>query len=106
MWLLDIKNSTRKNKKLKATFCLCEKKNACKGSNHDIVHFGQRGSETFIDGEGDGDLERKRNYIARHEKRENWNVPISPASLSRWLLWGPSTSITKNIAAFKKRFNV
>ena len=45
-------------------------------------------------------------YIARHKVNEDFNDPMSRGALSRWLLWGESRSFAKNLAAFKKRFNV
>jgi hypothetical protein len=74
MWLLSIKKSTKPDKKYTATFCKCEKKNACKGTNHKVVQFGQAGSETFIDSK---DEKKKAAYLARHRKAENWNDPTT-----------------------------
>lgn len=50
--------------------------------------------------------EDRKNYIARHKVNENFNDPMSPGALSRWLLWGESRSIEKNIRAFKNKFNL
>jgi hypothetical protein len=51
------------------------------------------------------DNDRKKLYLARHKKNENWNDPTTPGSLSRYLLWNKPT-LTASIADFKKRFNV
>ena len=43
-------------------------------------------------------------YIARHTVRENWNDPYSAGALSRWLLWGDTTSLDKNHEIFMRMF--
>jgi hypothetical protein len=50
------------------------------------------------------DKERRMLYLIRHKKNENWNNPKSAGALSRWILWGDSTSIATNLAAYKRRF--
>ena len=49
---------------------------------------------------------RRERYLMRHRARENWNEPMTAGSLSRWLLWGPSTSLSANVRTFKNRFNL
>ena len=69
-----------------------------------IVHFGQRGGSTYIDHK---DKEKRAAYIARHSKNgENWSNPKTAGALSRYLLWGDSTSLRSNIATYKRRFNL
>lgn len=102
MWLLNITKSDKPEKRLKATFCKCEKKNECKGSNHKVVHFGSKGGSTYID---HGDDEKKKNYIARHRVNEDFNNPTTAGALARWVLWNKKT-LTASIADFKKRFNL
>jgi len=102
MWLLSVKNSPKPEKKLMATFCKCEKKNECKGKNHKVVHFGSKGSSTFIDSK---DNKKKDAYIARHKVNENFNDPTSAGALSRWILWNLPT-LSGSIAFFKKKFNL
>ena len=69
-----------------------------------IVHFGQRGGSTYID---HSDKDKRAAYIARHSKNgENWSNPKTAGALSRYLLWGDSTSLRTNIASFKRRFNL
>ena len=67
MWLLSVTKSDKPEKKLKATFCKCEKKNECKGSNHKVVHFGQKGSSTYPDHKDD----EKKKIISQGIKRTN-----------------------------------
>lgn len=76
-----IAKSTRAGKRFMATF-----------ANGKVVHFGAAGGRT---------------YIARHSKNnENWTNPYSPGALSRWLLWGDSTSMDTNHRMFMKNFKV
>lgn len=51
------------------------------------------------------DPKRKAQYIARHEKSENWNDPKSAGALARWILWNKPT-LTASISDYRKRFNV
>lgn len=85
-----IEKSTRAGKRFMATY-----------ANGKVVHFGQAGGQTYID---HGDKAKREAYLARHKKRENWNDPFSAGSLSKFITWGESTDINKNIEAFKKRF--
>ena len=102
MWLLDIKKSPKPDKKLEATFCLCEKKNTCKGTNHKVVNFGSKGSSTYIDHKDD---KKKEAYLARHKVNEDWTKPTTAGALSRFILWNKKT-LSASIADFKKRFKL
>jgi len=53
-----------------------------------------------------GDRDARMRYLMRHRKNENWNNPKSAGALSRYILWGDSTSIETNLAAYKRRFNL
>lgn len=87
-----IKESTRPTKRYMATF-----------SNGKTVHFGSRGSTTYIDHK---DKKKRDDYIARHKVREDFDNPYSAGALSRWLLWGDYTDLEKNHKAFMKRYKV
>ena len=91
---MKVESSNRKGKRYVAIFKFGSK-----------VHFGQMLGQTYID---HGDKEKRAAYIARHgaSGRENWEDPYSPGALSRWLLWGDSTSLEENIRAYRKRFDV
>lgn len=69
-----------------------------------LVPFGALGYDDFIT--SGGDTRKKRNYLAKHRKREDWNDPKTPGALSRWILWGPTTSIEENIKKFKRKFSM
>lgn len=87
--------ATAKGKRLKAVF---------KGDGKQkTINFGSKGGSAYPDHKND---KTKAAWIARHKVREDWTVPDNAGSLSRWILWGDSTSIAKNITAFKKKFGL
>ena len=49
---------------------------------------------------------RRANYLSRHRSRESWSNPRTAGSLSRYILWGDSTSLQANLKAFKRRFSL
>lgn len=102
MKLLGIKPSERATKKYVATFCMCDGETKCCDKERKRVHFGQKGSSTYIDHK---DEKKKDAYIARHKVNENFNNPLSSGSLSRFILWN-KTTLSASIADFKKRFNL
>ena len=71
----------------------------------DLHHheFGSATGKTFIDGRSN---KEKLAFIARHRKNKNWNNPHAGAYYSRYLLWGPYTSLLKNIKALEKKDNI
>ena len=89
--LLSIKPSTRKDKKYMALF-----------SDGTLTHFGQKRYEDFTMHK---DPERKQRYLLRHISRENWNNPISPGALSRWILWNKPT-VEESLKDYIKKFNL
>ena len=92
---VNIKPSTSQGKKMMAIFYDEAKKKVR------TTHFGDVGYEDYTT---HGDLQRKMNYLERHEKRENWNDYMTTGSLSRWILWNRPTltaSIDNYIGRFK-----
>lgn len=91
---MEIYESNRKGKRFVAVF-----------RDDTIIHFGLDAGTTYID---IGDKQMRKNYIARHRGsgKEDWTDPKTAASLSRWILWGDSTSLEKNIEEYIKRFNL
>ena len=69
---------------------------------NNTVKFGATG---YSDYPTHKDEERKKSYISRHEKRENWGKSgVNTAGFwSRWLLWNKKT-ISGSLADIKKRF--
>jgi Family of unknown function (DUF5754) len=52
------------------------------------------------------DKEQRSRYISRHSKDMATGDPTRAGFLSRYLLWGESTSMMKNLAAYRRRFNL
>ena len=52
------------------------------------IPFGRKGASDFIKHK---DEERKKRYIDRHKKNENWNDPKTAGFYSRWLTWNKPT---------------
>ena len=67
------------------------------------VPFGARG---YLDYTQHHDRLRRANYLSRHRSRESWSNPRTAGSLSRWILWGDSTSLQTNLRAFRRRFSL
>ena len=97
---LEIKNSQAKGKRFVAIFT------DDKGKSKK-VNFGLKNPKkgTFID---HGDKELRKNYIARHEVNEKkfYNDPMRAATLSRFILWGNSSSLKQNIETYINKYNL
>lgn len=50
------------------------------------------------------DTERKERYLQRH-KHEDWSVPDTAGSLSRWILWN-KTSFENSVKDYCEKFNL
>ena len=87
--LVKLIPSKNKNKKWTAIF-----------SNHQPVDFGAYGYEDYTTHQ---DPERKRLYILRHQKNEDWANPYKPGTLSRYILW-EYTNLEQAIREYNKRF--
>jgi hypothetical protein len=96
MKLLKITESTKPEKKLMAIF-------ETDSGRTKTIHFGQRGADDFTI---TGDKAQRERYINRHSANENFNKPDTASALARWVLWGDSKSRSKNIADYKRRFNL
>ena len=95
--LIEIIPSTRANKKLMAIFEI--NYNTLKK-----IHFGSKFSETYLD---HNNLLKKANYIKRHKAlgTEDYNDPLTPASLSLNILWNKPT-FEESLEDFKNKFNL
>lgn len=93
---VEIKPSTNKNKKYMAIFFDDNNKRI------KTTHFGSKGMSDFTINK---DKERKERYLKRHQKRENWDAPMTAGALSRWILWNKPT-LKGSIRDYKKRFNL
>lgn len=88
--------SNRKDKRMSATFYDKDKQIVA------TTHFGLRDGSTFID---HNDKTKKENYLKRHSVRENWMNPLTPGSLSRWILWNYET-LDKSISDYSRKFGL
>jgi hypothetical protein len=69
---------------------------------HQIVKFGSLGYEDYTT---HGDIRRKKLYLLRHRKNEDWTNPRTPGALSRWILWN-LPSLDDSIDDYVKRFRM
>lgn len=92
--LLEFKESTRPNKKYMVVLEDDNKKRT--------VHFGAKGASDYTIHKDD---ERKKRYLDRHRKNENWNDPFTAGALSRWILWNKKT-LDASLKDFIKRFRI
>ena len=87
-----IKASTNPKKKLMAQFSDPKK----------TIHFGAAGASDYTINKDD---DRKKLYLDRHRKNEDWSNPRTAGALSRWILWNKPTR-QASIADFKRRFSL
>ena len=91
---IKIIKSKNKNKKYDAIFLNINT------NKNKKVSFGAAGMSDYTKHKND---ERKKRYINRHKKRENWNNLISPGALSRWILWNKKT-FKASLSDYKRKF--
>ena len=65
--------------------------------------FGAKGMDDYTKTK---DKEQRARYIKRHSKDMATNDPTRAGYLSRYLLWGESTSLMANLRAYRSRFNL
>lgn len=53
-----------------------------------------------------GDKEQRERYRSRHAKDLRSGDPTRAGFLSRFILWGDSTSLRANVEAYRNRFNL
>ena len=95
--LLDVVKSDKAGKKLRATFS-----NDTTGRNN-TVHFGD---STMDDYTLTKDKEQRSRYRSRHAKDLDTGDPTRAGYLSYYILWGDSTSVAKNVAAYRNKFHL
>ena len=66
------------------------------------INFGSDVSTTYVEGATE---QTRENYIKRHKVNEDWGS-INAGSASRYILWGESRSIKKNLKNYIKRFGI
>ena len=88
----NLRISPREHKRFMITFSNPKK----------TIHFGQLGGSTYIDHKN---KIKRENYLKRHAVREDWNH-VNAGSLSAFVLWGPTTSITKTLVEYLEHFGI
>lgn len=105
--LLRITKSSNQSKKWDAIFMIDGKeKKVSFGANgyRDYTLINNKNSKFYLPKILDRNVV-KSSYIRRHEKKENWNNPLTAGALSRYILWNKKT-LNSSIRDFKKRFKV
>ena len=74
-----------------------------KGDKRRTIHFGATGYSDYTQHK---DKERRARYIARHQKRENFNDPFSAGFWAKKILWGETTSVRTNFNKVVKQYNL
>ena len=92
MKFISLEKSNKPNKKLVITF----------SDPKLTIHFGSKNSSTFLDHH---DEVKRVNYLKRHIVNEDWNQ-INAGSLSKWLLWGKTTDLERNLMQYLNHFNI
>ena len=94
--LKTVRKSHKSEKKWDAVFD--------KNGREKVVSFGAAGMSDYTKNK---DKTRRALYLQRHSGMgEHWTRPDTPGALSRWILWGPSTSFRQNLKTYKKRFHL
>ena len=97
MKLKTIRRSHKPEKKYDAVFVTDK-------GREKVVPFGAAGMSDFTKHKN---KTRRARYLARHSGMgESWDKPDTPGALSRWILWGPSSSFRKSVKAYKRRFKL
>lgn len=98
--LISVVRSTRDGKKWAAVF---ENALSRTQTRRSTTHFGAIGMEDYTMHK---DPQRRALYRKRHRKDLETRDPTRAGFLSWHLLWGPTTSLRKNIELYKKRFSL
>jgi hypothetical protein len=69
---------------------------------HQIIKFGAFGYEDYTQHH---DLRRKKMYLLRHRRNEDWEDPRTAGALSRWVLWN-KPSLKDSINDYAKKFHM
>jgi hypothetical protein len=93
-YLIDFDKSDKKTKKFKIVLTMNGKKKT--------IHFGSKNSKTYVEGASD---KKREDYIKRHKVWEDW-AEINPGSLSRFILWGDSNNLIKNLIQYLDNFKI
>jgi len=99
MKLLSIHASDHPEKKMTATF-------ETDSGRKKTIHFGAKGMDDYTKKHDNEQRDRYRTRHAKDLQTAAAKTGVSAGALSYYILWGDSTSVASNIAAYKKRFNL
>lgn len=94
--LLRVIKSPKAGKKWRAVF-------ESESGREKNTDFGDSSAEDYTQHH---DKERRERYRSRHKKDLQTGDPTRAGFLSWYLLWGESTSLQENLAAYRRRFGV
>lgn len=94
--LISVKPSPKPDKKYVATF-------ETGNGRTKQTHFGAQGMDDYTKTH---DEEQRERYRDRHRKDLSTGDPTRAGLLSYYLLWGESTSLMKNLADYRKKYNL
>lgn len=95
MKLISVSVSEKPDKKYKAIFD--------NNGRTKTTHFGAKSYDDYTITK---DKEQRARYRERHAKDLETNDYTRAGYLSYYLLWGSSTNLQKNVAEYKRRFNL
>ena len=96
MKLLSLQKSDKPEKKYMATF-------ETDSGRTKTTYFGAAGMDDYTLTK---DKEQRERYRQRHAKDLRTRDPSRAGFLSMEILWGPTTSITKNLEIYKRKYNL
>ena len=96
MKLLSVSPSSKPDKKFMASF-------ETDTGRKKTTHFGAKGMDDYTKTH---DKEQRERYRSRHGKDLKTGDPTKAGFLSYYLLWGDSTSMSANVASYKKKFSL
>lgn len=97
MELISITPSSKADKKLMARF-------RSETGREKVIHFGAAGMDDYTKAHDKEQRERYRTRHAKDLKTEAAKTGVSAGALAYYVLWGDSTDLRRNIAAYKRRF--
>ena len=99
MRLVSIKPSDHPEKKLMATF-------ENDSGRSKTIHFGAKGMDDYTKKHDKAQRDRYRTRHSKDLQTAAGKTGVSAGALSYYILWGDSTSVATNTAAYKRRFNL
>jgi hypothetical protein len=96
MRFISLRPSTRKDKRFMYEYL-------DENDKKKVIHFGFKGGQSYLE---HNDAEKRKKYIARHKAgNEDWSK-INAGALSRYILWGDTNDLQKNLKAFNTKFRL